>query len=204
MIFAQYKMVPGRKHPDFGRIGAALVNCWLRVRSFEAAKMAAAQFLREEGWKSLALQEIWRIPPGHFKEPSPGFECFEQAQTDRTVFVIYTCPLYPVYCVEFEAFANPRNRRKYAPGTRARAKYWVVNEKVSRTADCFDDFWGKPIHQRRAVNMGKRRIEAEGWQVTLVTSHYPASSQTNSRSKLLTQYYDEAEETGDCLAFWVE
>ncbi len=52
--------------------------------------------------------------------------------------------------------------------------------------------------------MGKRRIEAEGWQVTLVTSHYPASSQTNSRSKLLTQYYDEAEETGDCLAFWVE
>ena len=204
MIFARYEIVPGRKHPDFGSIGLSWANCWLRVRSFDAAREIASRMIRGAGWSSLSLEEIWRVPPGHYRKRDAGFEYFEQAKTDRTVFVFFTSPLHPVYCVEFVAVATRTNRCKYPAGTKAAVKYWVVNEEVSKTADCLDDFWGKATHQSRAVNLGRKRIEAEGWRVTAVKAKYGINYLTHRRNKLLTKYYEEAEDLGDCLAFWIE
>ncbi len=204
MIFARYAIIPSRHHPEFGRIGPALVNCWLRVRSFTEAESIAVRTMRGLGWRSVTLEEIWRIPPGHYRRRDPGYRYFEQAQTDREVYCFHTSPLHPVYCVEFQAVATRANCREYPKGTRATVMYWVVNEKVSKTADCFDDFWGKATHQNRAVNLGRKRIEAEGWKVTAVNAGYGVNEQTNSRDRKLTQYYEEAEDSGDCLAIWIE
>lgn len=52
-IFARYKMAPSRMHPESGRVGLSLANCWLKVLSFDAAREIAGRSIRGLGRRSL-------------------------------------------------------------------------------------------------------------------------------------------------------
>jgi hypothetical protein len=203
MIFAIYDCVPGPKHPDLNRIGSASVCCWLRVRSFAEAKALAEKAIQAQHWKILSLNEMWRIPRGHYRAGDSGFAYYEQARTDRAVYFFHQSPKYPVYCVDFSAISTQTNTR-YPKGTYADVKYLVVNERVSSSSDFFDDFWDKDNHKRKAITLGRKRIQAEKWRVTSVQGGRPVNYLSFPEDPLLTQYYEEAEEYGDCLAFWTD
>ena len=203
MIFATYNCIPGRKHPDVERVGETYVNCWLRVRSFAEAKALAEKNIRGQHWKILTLDEIWRIPRGHYQTEEDGFPYSEQALIDREVYVFHVSPKHPVYCVDFEAVPMRTNTR-FPKGTHADVKYWVMNEKVSSSSDVFDDFWGKVTHKRKAVSLGRKMIQSERWRVTAVRGGRPVNYRSFPKNLLLTQYYEEAEEYGECIAFWTD
>lgn len=203
MIFAMYNCIPGRRHPDFEQVGEAFVSCFLRVRSFSEARALAERSIRSRHWKSLSLNEIWRIPRGHFQTEHDGLPYYEQALIDREVYVFNVSPKYPVYCVEFEAVPMKTNAH-FPQGTHARVMYWIVNEKVSPSSDPYDDFWGKVGHKQKAVSMGRKMIHSEKWRVVAVRGGKPVNQRSFPKDHLLTQYYEEAEEYGECIAFWVE
>jgi len=201
MIYAQYNCLPGRRHPDIERVGEAHVSCWLRVRSFAKAKELARRNFSRERWTILALEELWRIPPGHYRKKDKGRRYYEQAMTDREVYLFHLTPRYPVYCVDFEAVAT-RSNKHYPANTHADVKYWVVNEKVSAKSDVYDGFWDKVAHKRKAIALGRRTIRSERWRVTAVRGGRPLSYRSFAKDSLLTRYYEEAEEYGECVAFW--
>jgi len=203
MIFARYDIVPGRRHPDRDRVGISFANCWLRVRSFAEAKDLAEQNLAEQHWDILSLDEIWRIPAGHYQTEVDGLPYYQQALIDREVYVFHLSPKYPVYCLDFEAVPM-RSNQHFPVGTHAVVKYWVTNEKVSTTSDVFDHFWDKITHQRKAIALGRKAIQSEHWRVTAVRGGQPVNYRSFPKNQLFTQYYEEAEEYGECLAFWTE
>jgi len=203
MIFAFYHVVPGPEHPDADRIGYTYVNCWLRVGSFAGAKRLAKKHLRAHHWKILELEEIRRIPRGYFHTKHAGRAGYEHALVDGEAYAFHLSPKYPVYSVDFEAVPMRTNTR-FPGGTRAKVKYWVVNGKVSSTSDVFEGFWSKETHVRRAIALGKKAVRGEKWRVTAVGEGRPANSRSYPRDPLLTKYYEEAEEYGECLSFWYE
>jgi hypothetical protein len=200
MIFAGYICIPGKKHQYIGRVGETHVNCWLRVRSFAEAKALAEKNIRSQHWVIISLDEIWRIPKGHFKTGSDGLPYYEQALIDRGVYVFHQSPKYPVYCVHFRAVPTHANT-DFSQGTFADVKYWVVNEEVS-SSNVFNDFGGKKKHIRKAISWGRKRIQSAKWRVTNVLKGQPVNYRSFIKDPLLTQYYEEAEEYGECLAFW--
>jgi hypothetical protein len=203
MIFAQFKCVPGRRHPDFEHVGVAYVNCWLRVRSCNQAKVLAERNIRAQHWKIRALEEIRKISRGDYDTKSYGLPYHEQAIIDREVYAFHLSPKFPVYCVDFDAVAMKTNAR-FPRRTCAFVKYWVTNEKVSPSSDPYDDFWGKLTHKRKAVSLGRRLLQGKKWRVTAVRGGQPVNYRSFPKDPLLTQYYEEAEEHGECIAFWID
>ncbi len=201
MIFALYCVLPGPKHPDVDRVGVTYVNCWLRVRSFMEAKDLAEKKLRGQHWQILELEEIRRISRGHYHAGDEGLANYEQALIGREAYETYVSPKYPAYCVDFEAVPMRANTR-FPKSTRADVKYWVMNEKVSSTADAYDDFWGKETHVRKAISLGHKAIKHEKWRVTAVGAGRPVNFLSYRKDPVLTRYYEEAEEYGECLSFW--
>jgi hypothetical protein len=201
MIFAMYRVVPGPKHPDADRVGVSYVNCWLRVRSLVEAKDLAEKNLRDQHWQILELEEIERIPHGRYRDEDEGLAYYEQALIDREVYVNYISPKYPVYCVDFKAVPM-RTNNKFPRNTHAYVKYWVVNRKVSSKADVYGDFWRKVKHVRKAISLGRKAIKNDKWRVTAVGEGRPVNFRSYPKDPLLTQYYEEAEENGECLSFW--
>lgn len=125
---------------------------------------------------------------------------YEQALVDKEVYVFHQSPKYPVYCVNFKAVTIGTNTQ-FEQGTLADVKYWVANEKVS-SSDAFDDFWGKKKHVNKAITLGRNKIQSEKWRVINVLEGQPVNYRSFIKDPLLTQYYEEAEEYGDCIAFW--
>jgi hypothetical protein len=203
MIFARYNCLPGNKHPDSERVGETYVNCWLRVRSFAEAKNLAEQNIKSQFWKIRVLDEIWRIPPGHHRTEEDGLPYYEQALIDREVYVFHQSPKHPAYRVDFEAVPT-RSNKNFPRGTHADVKYWVMNEKVSTTSDVYDRFWDKSVHKRKAIALGRKAIQSESWRVTAVRGGQPVSYTSFPKDHLFTQHYEEAEEYGECLAFWTD
>jgi hypothetical protein len=161
----------------------------------------AERHLRAHHWKILELEEIWRIPRGYFHTKHDGRGGYEHALVDGEAYAFYLSPKYPVFCVDFEAVPMRTNTR-FPSGTRAKVKYWVVNDKVSSTSDPSEGFWSKETHVRRAIALGNKAVRGEKWRATAVGKGRPVNFRSYPKDPLLTQYYEEAEEYGECLSFW--
>lgn len=163
----------------------------------------AERNIKSQQWKILSLDEIWRIPRGHYETEDDGLQYYEQALIDREVYVFHQSPKYPVYCVEYEVVPMKKNKR-FSQDIVAIAKYWVVNKKVSSSSDVFNNFWDKLTHQRKAMSLGRQMIQSEAWRVTSIRGGTPVNYRSHIDDDQLTQYYEEAEEYGECLAFWIK
>jgi hypothetical protein len=201
MIFVRYRCVPTKRNPRVDAVGEAAVACWVRVRSFREAQTISRLALRREHWSIHSIEEIRRTRRADYKPRGEGRKYFDQAVLDRDVYAIHSSPKHPVCQVDFVAIPA-RGNRSYPRDTRAKVVYLVVNERVSRSADYFDDFWLKPVHLQKAIALGRRRIRAAQWQVVTVESCTPLGYRAVEKYPLFARYYDEAEENGDSIAFW--
>jgi hypothetical protein len=61
---------------------------------------------------------------------------------------------------------------------------------------------GQKKHVSKAISLGKKKIQSEKWRVTKVLEGQPVNYRSFIKDSLLTQYYEEAEDYGECLAFW--
>jgi hypothetical protein len=182
---------PGPDHPERERIGAAVLNIWVRAES-----KAKAQALFEQEVSDLALVLDQSEGPRacrleDYENDPERRERFEQAQIDGLVVVCHVCPKYPVYWVTAIA-------RRISRGKTATLHYFLSADSICRDVDdVFDpDFWtGK--HERKAVKAAVGAIREVGWTVTAVTEQRPCGREDVPEE--LTGGYDEAEEAGACL-----
>jgi hypothetical protein len=203
MIHLRYHCLPSHEHPDAERTGDTWFLAWIRVRSFAEAEALAKAELERAHWDIVEREEIFRVPRNYCTPDDPHYAYYQEALQHREVYAYYLSPKYPSYCVELEAVATARQCR-YPPGTKAHVLYWVVNSTLAPEEECFDDFWGKGRNVRAARTRAAEQVERSGWRVRRTLAHYPTNCHQYEPDSLVAAHYDEAEEIGECLAFWPE
>ena len=79
---------------------------------------------------------------------------------------------------------------------------WIV-EKATEYGAEWSGAKGIPDeHIKKAISLGRKKIQSEKWRVTAVLDGRPVNYRSSIEDSLLTQYYEEAEEYGECIAFW--
>jgi hypothetical protein len=212
VIFVRYHCKPTQTHAEYDTTGDTWVNGWIRVRSFAEAKARARRELRNGYLKVVRLEEIGRVSRESYPEDASGRAYYDEAQEAGEVFVFYSSVKHPVFCVDFEA-VTLRSNRNFPRKAHATVKYWVLNEKVARqfSADndmaadeSYADFWKDRKHREMAVTLGRKKIQDYGWRVTAVCNAQPVCYDDYAGNALLLEHYDEAEERGECTAFWTD
>jgi len=212
MIHVRYHCKPTKAHPEYDQTGDTWVNGWIRVRTFAEAKARARRELRGEHLKVIRLDEIGRVSRARYLEDPNTLEFFDEAQKSGEVFVYYPSVKYPVFCVDFEA-VSARSNRNFSRSVRATIKYWVLNETVAAhlypeeaaLADVtYTDFWDQRKHREMAIKLGRNKIRDYSWRVAKVVGGQPITYDDYKGNALFQQYYEEAEDGGECTAFWTD
>ena len=203
MIHIRYRCLPSTAHPKAETVGDTWCLAWLRVRSFAEAKALAENELRNRQWDALELEEIFRVPADHYAKDDPHYEYYCETEHRREVYAYFLSPKYPAYCIELEAVATQRQQR-FPPGTKATVIYWVLNSTLVQDADFFNRFWEKPGVVQMAEECAQELVKSSGWQVEQLLRGYPTNCHQYAPNSLLAAHYDEAEDVGECIAFWPE
>lgn len=203
MIFARFYCSPAPKHPGYSFLGDGYANCWIQVRSFHEAEVIAKRNIRSQHWKVLELEEIWRIPKGHYQIEAGGLEFYEQALIDKAVFCFHTCPKFPVLCLDFEVVATKQNLR-YDYLTPSSVKYFVSRAAFSETISEMDDFWSHKSNLTKAALLGRKFFRTNQWRVITIGEVRPVNHKSKFNDPEFPQYYEEAEEFGECAVFYTD
>jgi hypothetical protein len=194
MFFLRYTVVPARTHPERGWLGEGLVNCWIDRRTLAAADRAARKDIREQKWDIRARETAEEVTAADYVENDEARAYYEQALTDKEVFLYHISPRYPVYAVLAAV-------ERKAPRETADALYLIAGEALLRKREesvAVPGFWD-PARCTRAVAAARKAIRAAGWTVVSVREQWPCG-----RDNLVEDmrfYYDEAEDDGACLVF---
>jgi hypothetical protein len=78
---------PKQSHPKSNVYGGAIINCWIVRESQTEAESYARGSLADEDWIVTELEDAGEITKE--SQAQDGMTCFEQAQTDREVFVFH-------------------------------------------------------------------------------------------------------------------
>jgi hypothetical protein len=80
-----YEVRPTEAVPEYGTIGGAYVNCWIKTRSLHVARRQARRELRDDGWLIIKKVLEWEAVPGQMHILAEQF--YRQVQIDGSVFV---------------------------------------------------------------------------------------------------------------------
>ena len=184
---------PDPEHPQRERVGAAVVNGWVRAES-----KAKARTIFEQELEGLHLiPEHLKEPEMHrledYEEDAAGREYFEQAQLDGEVVVCHLCPRYPVYWVTAAV-------ERGSSAEVAEVHYFLCADSIRQEGeDLYDpDFWTGE-RERTALKAALAAIREAGWTVTSYLEKRPCGR--DDVPEQLVAYYDEAEESNACLVF---
>jgi hypothetical protein len=89
MFFLRYVAKPNNAI-EATRHGGAYVNCWMDLPSIHEAKVIALRMIQEQGYSVCELDEEGEAFREHLE--GEALECFEQAETDKTVLVFHCWP----------------------------------------------------------------------------------------------------------------
>jgi len=193
MFYLRYRALPAVDHPRADRLGEALVCCWIDRPTLAEAGSVARTDIAEQHWRILDREVGEEVTAADYEPGDEAHPYYEQALTDREVFVYYTSPRYPVYWVTAAVtHADP-------PET-AEAHYFLCGEAVAEEEEDINDpaFWGGD-RGRAAVEAARDAITGEGWQVAGQLAGRPCG--TRDLPEDLVEFYDGAEDDGSCLVF---
>ena len=93
MILLNYHARPVKvpKKPD--DIAGAWINCWINSDDVDDATKRALRMMRENGWKEVEIEELFKVERGDYAENENQLRYFDQALLDDEVLVVYTYPL---------------------------------------------------------------------------------------------------------------
>src|SRR5688572_18132384 len=93
MILLNYHARPVKvsKKPD--DIAGAWINCWINSDDVDDATKRALRMMRENGWKEMEIDELFKVERGDYAENENQLRYFDQALLDDEVLVVYTYPL---------------------------------------------------------------------------------------------------------------
>lgn len=193
MYFLRYHARPAAEHPEAGRVGAASVVCWIDRPSLDEADAAARADIEGQHWEVLDRDAGEEVSAEDYGPDDEWRANYEQALTDREVYVYHTSPRFPVYWVSGTAIQG-------SPPETAEVHYFLCGDAVADDVDDLYDpvFWAGARGQS-AVDTAQEMVEGEKWTVAGPLTGRPCGVQDLPEE--LVEYYDEAEEDGSCLVF---
>jgi hypothetical protein len=193
MYFLRYHARPTAAHPEAERVGAASVVCWIDRPSLDEADAAARADIAAQHWEILDRDAGEAVTAEDYAPDDEWRGYYEQALTDREVYVFHTSPRFPVFWVSAAA-------THASPPETAEVHYFLCGDAVADDADDLYDpaFWSGTRGQE-ALDTIREAIEAEGWAVAGPINGRPCGVQDLPEE--LVEFYDEAEEGGSCLVF---
>jgi hypothetical protein len=193
MFFLRYLVAPAADHPERDRLGEAYVCCWIDRRTLASADKAARRDIRRQKWQVLDRECGDVVTADDYDSNGEWLEYYEQALTDKEVFVYYRSPRYPVYWVTAAA-------ERGAPAGAAAAHYFLFGGSIERAGeDVYDPAFWTGEHLRAALDGAREAIADAGWTIRTITGERPCSR--GDVPEELVAYYDEAEDSGACLVF---
>jgi hypothetical protein len=93
VYFFTFGAVPEPHHPDSATIGGAFVSCWIDHATLSQAEVAARKCIQDAGWKIRTLDDTRIVEHSDYDEAPESLKYYEQAETDKEVFVLHTYPI---------------------------------------------------------------------------------------------------------------
>lgn len=92
--FLQFEGVPDANDTEHAEFGGAIINCWVRAPSLDAALAIAATDIEAAGWTIGEPLEAYTIERAEYTDDQQtAIERFDQAQIDGEVYQFHTYPL---------------------------------------------------------------------------------------------------------------
>jgi hypothetical protein len=193
MFFLRYHVAPAVDHPERDRLGEAYCCCWLDRRTLAAADKAARRDIRGQRWQVLDRECGDEVTAADYDTNPEWLGYYQQAVTDKEVFVYYRSPRHPVYWVTAAVECG-------TTAAVADAHYFLFGGSVELAGeDVYDPAFWTGEHLRAALDGAREAIAHAGWVVTAFREHRPCAYADVPEE--LAAYYDEAEESGCCLVF---
>jgi hypothetical protein len=92
IFFFQFETTPSDGDRDFGHVGGAFVNCWIKAATQAKAEETARQIINEHQWHVEKLMDMCPVDRDSYEEDDPGLQYYEQALTDDEVFEFHVYP----------------------------------------------------------------------------------------------------------------
>jgi hypothetical protein len=93
MFFFRFEVRPTPTHSKSPEYAGAFVNCWVLRDTQDQAEDVAREWISNEGWHIISVDEATLMTREKQEESPDGVEYFEQAEIDSEVFVFHTWPI---------------------------------------------------------------------------------------------------------------
>lgn len=93
MFYFLFEGTPRRESGANEDIGGAFINCWIERPTLEEAEHVARSDIEAEGWIVGNPEEAHAVDRSTYANNPVGMEYFEQALTDKEVFVFNQYPV---------------------------------------------------------------------------------------------------------------
>lgn len=193
MFFLRYRVLPSESHPNAVVSGEGLVNCWVNRPTLATADRVARGDIARRGWEVLEREAADEVTADAYDDEDGWRTYYEQALTDREVFVYHTSPRYPLYWVVASVEGGD------PPGA-CEAHYFLCGEQLAGEGELVasPDFWDE-YRRQTAQDAARAAVAGAGRAVAAIVSHRPCGRRDLPEE--LRFYYDEAEGSGACLVF---
>jgi hypothetical protein len=88
-----FEAIPLSNNPEFLEFGGAYINCWVKGNNETVAYNNAKNYINEEGWKIISIEEKFIAQRSQYEDDSESLECFEQAVSIGIGALFHTWPL---------------------------------------------------------------------------------------------------------------
>lgn len=192
MFVITYLAEPTNSNPEHDAGTQAYVVCWIEDPQLESALATAKAGLERGDWTILKTDEVSQATIEDYKG-TEHLEYFEQALTDKEVYLFNVFPRFPFYELHFEVTSDDREL------TAIEAKVWISQEKIGLDYDVLKfDYWSGE-RAERAVRIASDAVRGPGYSVTKLVSQDRCEYDDDSDD---SQFLDDAEEDGMCVVFY--
>jgi hypothetical protein len=95
MFFLQYRCIPSEASENYGELGGAYINCWVKAISIKDARTIAELEIQENEWIVQELEESSPIRPESYENDDESLKYYQQAEIDGEVYVFHSWPNEP-------------------------------------------------------------------------------------------------------------
>ena len=93
MHFVVFEAHPKPQHAEYGRIDGAFVSAFVNEAVPAAAEAMAREFIEEQGWDIVVLDQSYPVDQERFELESESREHFDQALVDGIVVTFHRWPV---------------------------------------------------------------------------------------------------------------
>lgn len=90
IYYIQYESIPTIQSKSYEDTGGAIISCWIKAISIDAAKLIAEKSIKENHWKILRLEESFSASEESDRANDEALKFFQEAKITGKVYVYHS------------------------------------------------------------------------------------------------------------------